>query len=213
MNIRATPPHLIIGLTGGIGSGKSAATHFFSDFGIEVIDADVMARVVVERGKPALHSIEEHFGREILCADGSLDRSALRQRVFADHTERLWLEGLLHPLIRQEIERRLHSSRSLYAILSSPLLLDTGLDSLTDRVLVIDAPETLQIERTRLRDNTSSDAVATIIASQWNRNQRLARADDVILNDSKLEQLRDRVRAMHETYCAMCTANQSECKT
>ncbi len=211
MSNNAGRPSLIIGLTGGIGSGKSTATQIFQTLGVDVVDADVMARVVVEPGKPALRIIAGHFGPQVLHPDGSLDRAAVRQRVFADPTERQWLETLLHPLIRQEIAQRLRKSASVYTILSSPLLLETGQDVLTDRVLLIDAPETQQLERTRLRDGASPEDVAAIMGTQWSRSQRQARADDVILNDGDLSQLETRVRAMHQAYCALSTTpRQSE---
>ncbi|MES3007825.1 MAG: dephospho-CoA kinase [Pseudomonadota bacterium] len=201
-------PHLIVGLTGGIGSGKSAATQFFADLGVDIVDADVIARVVVEAGRPALQTIVDHFGQEILHTDGSLNRSVLRERIFSNPAERQWLEALLHPLIRQEITQQLHNASSLYVILSSPLLLETGQDTLTDRVLLIDAPEALQLARTRQRDNTTEEAVTAIMATQWSRAQRQARADDVILNDGDLPHLKNEVHALHETYCALCTPSQ-----
>lgn len=194
-------PRMVVGLTGGIGSGKSAATHIFSSLGVDVIDADVMARLVVEAGSPALHAIAAHFGSGILQDDGQLNRSALRHRIFSDADEKTWLEQLLHPLIRQKIEEHLRSATSSYVILSSPLLLETGQDSLTDRILVIDAPEKSQIERTRLRDSTTADAVEAIMGAQWSRARRLSRADDVIVNDSDLTKLEREVRKMHERYC------------
>lgn len=205
MSDKAAQSRLIVGLTGGIGSGKTAATRIFQTLGIDVVDADLMARVVVEPGTPALQSIAEHFGEQILTPDGSLDRAALRQRVFANPTERQWLENLLHPVIREEIVQRLRKADSAYAILSSPLLLETGQHALTDRVLLIDAPEARQIERTCQRDGASPEGVAAIMATQWSRSQRQERADDVILNDGDLSQLEHKVRAMHQTYIALST--------
>lgn len=208
MSDNAAQSRLIVGLTGGIGSGKSAATRIFQALGVDVVDADVMARKVVEPGTPALQWIAEHFGQQILKPDGSLDRAALRQRVFATPIERQWLESLLHPLIRKEIVQRLRAAGSAYAILSSPLLLETGQDALTDRVLLIDTPEAQQIERTRLRDGTSPEDVAAIMATQWSRSQRLVRADDVILNDGDLSQLESKVRALHQSYIALSTTQR-----
>lgn len=208
MSNNAAQSRLIVGLTGGIGSGKSAATRIFQALGVDVVDADVMARKVVEPGTPALQWIAEHFGQQILKPDGSLDRAALRQRVFATPIERQWLESLLHPLIRKEIVQRLRAAGSAYAILSSPLLLETGQDALTDRVLLIDTPEAQQIERTRLRDGTSPEDVAAIMATQWSRSQRLVRADDVILNDGDLSQLESKVRALHQSYIALSTTQR-----
>lgn len=191
---------MVVGLTGGIGSGKSAATHIFSSLGVDIVDADVIARLVVEAGSPALHAIAAHFGATILQEDGQLNRAALRHKIFSDAGEKAWLEQLLHPLIRQRIEDHLRSATSQYVILSSPLLLETGQDALTDRVLVIDAPKESQIARTRLRDNTTADAVEAIMGSQWSREKRLSKADDVIVNDGDIANLEREVRKMHERY-------------
>lgn len=193
----------IVGLTGGIGSGKSAATSFFADLGVTIVDSDIVARRVVEPGTFALEQIRNHFGAEILLPNGALNRSALRQRVFAEPVQKTWLENLLHPLIRKETIRQLNEVASQYGILSSPLLLETRQNMLTDRVLVIDAPEHLQIKRTQSRDATSSDAVSTIMATQWNRDQRLAKADDLIVNDGDLQHLQSQVILMHEKYCSL----------
>ncbi len=193
-------PRMVVGLTGGIGSGKSAATHIFSSLGVDIVDSDVIARMVVEPGSPALQIIAKHFDPSILQDDGQLNRSALRHRIFSNAEEKAWLEKLLHPLIRQETELLLRSANSDYVILSSPLLLETGQDALTDRVLVIDSPEHQQIARTRLRDNTSTDAVEAIMATQWSRERRLRRADDVIVNDGDLANLESEIRKLHERY-------------
>ena len=135
---------LIIGLTGGIGSGKSAASALFEGFGVHVVDADVVAREVVEPGMPALERITTHFGQNILEADGSLNRSRLREIIFADSEAKKWLEELLHPIIRNEIIKQLQQARSPYAILVSPLLFETDQHKLCTRSLLIDAPERLQ---------------------------------------------------------------------
>ena len=191
----------VVGVTGGIGSGKSAATDHFAELGIDIVDADLVSRQVVEPGTPALEAIAAHFGEKLLLADGQLDRRALREIVFDRAEEKQWLEQLLHPLIRSEIERQLAQSRSPYAILVSPLLLETGQDQLVDRVLLIDAPEDLQLQRTRERDEASEASVRAIMASQMDRAARQARADDIIVNDGDLAQLQARVRQMHEKYC------------
>ncbi|MCF7545912.1 dephospho-CoA kinase, partial [Pseudomonas petrae] len=138
----------ILGLTGGIGSGKSAAAQCFVDLGVHLVDADNAARWVVELGRPALAQIAEHFGASVLQADGTLNRSALRELIFKDPQQRFWLEGLLHPLIREEIRQHLARAESAYAILVSPLLLETSQHQMVQRVLVIDVPESVQIERT-----------------------------------------------------------------
>ncbi|MDP1932693.1 MAG: dephospho-CoA kinase [Gammaproteobacteria bacterium] len=194
-------PRMVVGLTGGIGSGKSAATHIFSSLGVNIVDSDVVAREVVETGSPALQAIAEHFGPDVLQDDGQLNRAVLRNRIFSNADEKLWLEKLLHPLIRLETEKQLRSAQSDYVILSSPLLLETGQDVLTDRVLVIDAPELLQIERARLRDNTSTNAIEAIMASQWSRERRLRCADDIIVNDSDIANLEREIRKLHDHYC------------
>lgn len=191
---------LIIGITGGIGSGKTAATDAFATLGIDVVDADLVARDVVQQGQPALAAIADHFGQHILMPDGSLDRKALREIIFRDPAAKQWLEALLHPLIRQEIVSRLQHSGSPYTLLSSPLLLETDQQTLCRRVLVIDAPESLQLTRTMSRDNSSADTIKAIMASQLGRQQRLAQADDVIVNDGDLTTLHDAVLTMHKTY-------------
>ena len=197
---------LIVGLTGGIGSGKSAASSHFETLGITVVDADIASRTVVEAGKPALQAIERHFGAAVIAADGSLDRAALRSLVFADPTERKWLEQLTHPLIREEISSGLANASGAYAILSSPLLVESGQSQLTQRVLVIDVPEALQLARTVARDSNSESQVRAIMAAQSSRDERLAFADDVIVNDGTLAQLHTEVVRMHEMYLRLADA-------
>lgn len=194
---------LVIGVTGGIGSGKTAATDRFQALGITVVDADLASRVVVEPGRPALQAIAEHFGPGVIAADGTLDRRALREIVFANPEERLWLERLTHPLIGQEILHQIQASQSPYTILASPLLLESGQSRLAQRVLVIDVPEALQIARTTSRDNTSAEGVKAIIAAQMQRQERLTRADDVIVNDQSLAELYAAVDALHQQYLEM----------
>lgn len=194
---------LVIGLTGGIGSGKTAVSDRFAARGITVVDADLASRVVVEPGRPALDAIREHFGDAVIADDGTLDRAALRQRVFADAGERRWLEALLHPLIGDEIRAGLQAARSPYAILVSPLLLEAGQVELVDRVLVVDVPEALQVRRTAERDGNSEDQVRAIMAAQTDREARLARADDVIVNDGTLDELDASVEVLHQQYLTM----------
>ncbi len=195
---------MIIGLTGGIGSGKSAAADRFAlAHGIHVVDTDVKARVVVEPGRPALAAIAERFGGEILLPDGGLDRAALRQRVFQDADQRLWLEQLLHPLIREETERDLAAATSPYAILVSPLLIESGQYRMTDRVVVVDVPETTQLARTTTRDGVIEEQVRAIMQAQARRADRLAHADDVLDNDGSLQHLHDQVDALHHRLLAM----------
>ncbi len=191
---------LVVGITGGIGSGKSAVTRCFEQRGITVVDADVVARLIVEPGTPALAAIATHFGNAILQADGSLDRAALRSRVFSNDDERRWLEQLTHPLIGQEILAQINASRSPYTILSSPLLLDTSQKALVDCVVVVDVPEALQLQRTMQRDSNDEAQVRRIMAAQMSRADRLERADIVIDNSRSLEELDSQVEELHKEF-------------
>lgn len=193
----------ILGLTGGIGSGKSAVAQCFIDQGVHLVDADQAARWVVEPGRPALSKIVERFGSGILQADGQLDRSALRTRIFANAEDRRWLETLLHPLIGQEIMQYLARAESPYAILVSPLLIESGQHKLTQRVLVVDAPEQLQIQRTIARDHSSEEQVQAILQAQASRTERLKHAHDVLLNDRDLSWLQAEVERLHNFYLTL----------
>lgn len=195
--------HWTLGLTGGIGSGKSAAAQHFIDLGVHLVDADNAARWVVEPGRPALAKIVEHFGAKVLQPDGQLDRSALRGLIFQDPEQRRWLETLLHPLIGQEIMSYLARAESPYAILVSPLLVESGQYKLVQRVLVIDAPEPLQIQRTMQRDNTSEEQVQAILKVQANRKHRLSHADDVLINDRDPAWLKSEVERLHHFYLTL----------
>lgn len=197
---------LVIGLTGGIGSGKTAVSDRFAALGIKVVDADIASRVVVEPGRPAIAEIQAHFGGEVINADGTLNRRALRDIVFANPEERKWLEGLTHPLINQYLRDELASATSTYAILASPLLVETHQRLLCDRVLVVDVPVELQVERTVARDDTNAEQVRAIIAAQADRESRLSHADDVIVNDAGLEELDAAVAKLHESYCQLALA-------
>lgn len=193
----------ILGLTGGIGSGKSAAAQCFMELGVHLVDADNAARWVVEPGRPALAQIAEHFGASVLQADGTLNRSALRELIFKDPQQRVWLESLLHPLIREEIRQYLARAESAYAILVSPLLLETSQHQMVQRVLVIDVPESVQIERTVLRDKTNEEQVRAILKAQASRDERLSRADDVIVNDRDPAWLKSEVERLHHFYLTL----------
>ena len=188
----------VVGITGGIGSGKSAVTDHLETLGITVVDADKVARVVVEPGTSGLAAIVEHFGEDILLADSGLDRAALRKIVFDNPDERKVLEGITHPRIRDEIARQLSEASSPYVVLSSPLLLESGQNTFTDYVVVVDVPEEVQLRRTMARDDNSEALVKQIMAAQLDRQTRLARADTSITNDASLEELCERVEAMHE---------------
>lgn len=191
---------LIIGLTGGIGSGKTAASDYFASKGITVVDADVVSRLVVEPGQSALQQIKEHFGEHILDAQGRLDRAALRKIVFDAPEQRTWLEQLLHPLIAEEIQRQLEASQSAYTLLVSPILFESGQNLFCQRTLVVDAPESLQIARTTARDNTDEQGVKAIMKAQTQRETRLQKADDVLLNDGSLQDLHQKIDQLHEHY-------------
>lgn len=194
---------MIIGITGGIGSGKSAVTERFERLGITVVDADLAARVIVEPGRPALAAIAEHFGPQMMQGDGSLDRAALRQRVFTDPAERQWLEQLTHPLIGEEILAQLSASESPYTLLSSPLLLETSQGELADHIVVVDVPEAVQLSRTMDRDDNDEGQVRRIMAAQLGRQERLARADTIIDNSGGLDALDDVVAGLHEQFLSL----------
>jgi dephospho-CoA kinase len=193
----------IIGLTGGIGSGKTATSDYFASKNITIVDADVVSRLVVEPDQPALLKISEHFGENILDQNGGLNRSALRTIVFEKPEQRLWLEGLLHPLIAQEIQKQLNESQSPYTLLVSPILFESGQNLFTQRTLVVDAPENLQISRTTKRDHTDEKGVKAIMKAQTDREVRIEKADDILLNDGTLEQLHAKIDSLHEKYLTL----------
>ena len=188
----------VVGITGGIGSGKSAVTQHLEKLGIVVVDADLVARVVVEPGMPALAAIAEHFGEDILLSNGQLNRAALRRIVFDNSEERRWLEGVTHPAIREEIVRQLQEATSDYVVLSSPLLLESGQATFAQYVVVVDVPESVQLERTMRRDSNDEALVQQIMAAQLPREERIARADEAIDNSGDLEQLYANVDALHQ---------------
>ena len=197
---RAHRPALVVGLTGGIGSGKSAVAELFAELGVPIIDADVLARRAVEPDQPAFRAVVELFGAGVVGPDGALDRRRLRQRIFEDAALRERLEALLHPEIRARMEEELEGLSSAYTLLVIPLLVEAGQHALVDRVLVVDAPEEVQIERTVARDSTTHDAVERILASQVSRKERRAVADDIIDNDSTQHVLAQRVSDLHRRY-------------
>ena len=198
---------LVVGITGGIGSGKSAVTDYLGTLGITVVDADKVARVVVEPGTSGLAAITEHFGMDVLLANGGLDRAALRKIVFDNHNERKVLEEITHPRIRDEIIRQLSAASSPYVVLSSPLLLESGQNTLADYVVVVDVPEEVQLKRTMARDDNSEALVKQIMAAQLDRQTRLSRADASIMNDTSLEELYERVEALHEDLLLKATTS------
>ncbi|PHQ26803.1 dephospho-CoA kinase [Marinobacter guineae] len=192
----------IIGLTGGIGSGKSTVARLFGELGVHWVDADDVARQVVEPGTPALARIAEHFGEGILTSEGALDRARLRGIVFQEQEERLWLESILHPVIREELIRQLNPENYQlpYVLLVSPLLLETDQHELVDRIVVIDVPVDVQIERTMARDTNSREQVERIIAAQMSRQQRVERADAIIDNNRPMDEVERQVRELHERF-------------
>lgn len=193
-----TKKKLIIGLTGGIGSGKTAVSDRFNALGIHIVDTDIAARTIVEPNKPAWLDIKEFFGPEVLLEDDNLNRPWLRQQVFADDAKRKKLEEITHPRIHEEIIRDLASSTSEYTILASPLLIESGQSQLVDKIIVVDVPESTQVERTCARDNNDEEQVKRIIAAQLPRNKRLSHADIVIDNNEPLNTLDSRLEAIHQ---------------
>ena len=195
----------IVGLTGGIASGKTTVSNLFAQYGIDLVDADVIAREVVSIGSDGLNAIKQHFGQGILLADNSLDRAALRAQVFNNPEQRLWLNNLLHPMIRQKMLDQVQASTSAYVIMVVPLLFENHLDSLVDTTLVVDIAPELQVSRTMQRDGVSKEQVEHILASQMTREQRLALADNIIDNQGEHEQLRSQVFRLHQQYLQQAT--------
>ncbi len=199
---------LVIGLTGGIASGKTTVANLFKQqFKIDIVDADIVAREVVEPGTPGLKAIIEHFGNDIVRDDQMLDRAKLRERIFSNPEEKAWLNNLLHPIIREKMLEDLRTVTSDYALLVVPLLIENQLDSLCDRVLVIDVEPDTQISRTMKRDNVSEEQARAILASQASRQQRLDMADDVVKNNPDDHDLLLQITDLHEKYLAMCKKN------
>ncbi len=198
---------MIIGLTGGIGSGKSTVSEQFAELGIDIVDADIVAREVVAKGTTALASIVEKFGEEILLPSGELNRAKLREYVFTNDSNKTWLNQLLHPAIRKEMTRQLEQAQSPYVLLVAPLLFENNLQSMVARVLVIDVSKDVQIERTVARDNSSPDVIKSIINSQIDRQERLKLANDVIDNSSTdKNELVKKIKSLHEKYIALSMA-------
>ena len=194
----------VVGLTGGIGSGKSTIAELFAELGVSIVDADLIARQVVEKGSPLLAEIAAHFGPEILLEDGALNRAALREKVFNHESEKQWLNQLLHPAIRHEMLQQLAAQRMPYCIFMVPLLIENKLTALCQRVLVVDVSEQTQLTRASQRDNNSLALIKNIMQSQVSRSERLQHADDVINNDADLSeslpQLKQKVLDLHHHY-------------
>ena len=198
---------LRVGITGGIGSGKTALTDWLAKKGIVIVDADLASRVIVAPGQPALAKIAETFGSEFIQPDGELDRAALRALVFTDDSKRQQLEAITHPRIREELARQMNAADSAYVVLSSPLLLESGQSSMVDLSVVVDVPEDTQIERTMARDDNTRELVEGIMAAQLDRDTRIARADIVIDNSGTLDALYERGEILHQTLLARASAH------
>lgn len=200
----------IIGLTGGIGSGKTTVGNCFLQLGINVINADIAARKIVTKGSPALTQIAEFFGQQSLLEDGTLNRAFLREEIFNDSNKRQWIEALLHPLIQIWIKQALKNASSAYTILESPLLLETDQHRLADRILVVDVPKELQIQRSGQRDSNNKQQIQAIMDTQLSREERLKQADDIIDNSEPLEGLPSKVEALHQTYLKLASKKSHE---
>jgi dephospho-CoA kinase len=202
-------PPLLIALTGGIASGKSAVAEIFASLGVPVLDTDLIARVVVEPGSPVLDILVEEFGDEILDAEGRLNRPRMREQVFKDPDQRKRLEAITHPAIREALVRLSNAAGGDYQVHVIPLLIESGRADAYDRVLVVDCPEEDQLKRLMARDGSSLEQAQRILAAQVTREQRLSAADDVIVNTGTLEDLRRFVHTLHKNY-ALIAQNARE---
>jgi len=194
---------MIIGLTGGIGSGKSAAANFFQNEGITVIDADDLAREAIERNTPGFESIVNYFGSKIVDSDGLINRAHLRKEVFDDEEKKKVLESIIHPLVRDLMAKKITASNSPYSIIMAPLIFETNSMSNYNRILVIDCDPRLQLERAILRDNNSKEQIQKIIDSQCTREERISIANDIIPNNDSIKNLKTRTIAMHKFYLGL----------
>ncbi len=192
-----------VGLTGGIASGKSTVADFFADLGVPVIDTDVIARDVVAKNRPALAEIAAAFGRALLARDGTLNRSMMREIVFADDKKRRQLEAILHPRIRDEAWRQVSESTSPYVIVVVPLLFQSPMKKEMDRILVVDCSVETQMRRLLMRDGETEEQARRMIAAQASREERLSLSDDIIVNEGSVEETRDRVSELHKCYLKM----------
>ena len=202
----AEPPPFRVALTGGIASGKTTVANLFAALGVPLIDTDVIARQVVEPGQPALAEVVQNFGPDILDADGRLDRRRMRERIFSDPTAKQRLEGILHPAIRAEMERQSREANGPYQVLVIPLLTEGKRRDHVDRVLLVDVPEELQIQRLMLRDGVTHDQAAASLNAQATRAERLAIADDIVRNTGRVDDLRAEVAKLHAKYLTLAAA-------
>ena len=194
---------LRIGLTGGIASGKSTVANLFAELGVAVIDTDIIAREVVMPGQPALDEIRAAFGDAVILPDGTLDRTAMRQLIFADDGQRRQLEAIVHPRIQQETTRQSGAADGDYQLIVVPLLTESPLKNFVDRILVVDCDEDTQIQRLLDRDAESEEQARRILEAQASRDERLAIADEIIDNDAGLEATASQVSALHDRYVAL----------
>jgi len=199
---------LRIGLTGGIGSGKSIVCQLFAKRGVPIIDTDEVAREVVAPGEPALQQLSKHFGSAIIDNDGQLNRSELREQVFRDNDKLEQLESILHPLIREQMRKQLNRLSAPYVILAIPLLLEKGWQSEVDRILVVDTSESLQRSRTISRDQVGEETVSRIMQAQISRDKRLADADDIIHNEGDYDNIEKQVELLHRRYLHMAATGK-----
>jgi len=200
-----------VALTGGIASGKTTVADLFAAYGVPLVDTDVIAREVVEPGQPALAAVAQAFGGDVLDPDGRLDRRRLREVIFSDATARARLEAILHPAIRAEMERQSVAAAGAgpYQMLVIPLLAEGGRRDHVDRVLVVDAPETVQVERLMARDAVTREQATASLRAQAQREKRLGIADDVVTNTGRTEDLREQVAALHERYVKLAAASRA----
>ncbi|WP_430247615.1 dephospho-CoA kinase [Providencia sp. PAZ2] len=198
----------IVALTGGIGSGKTTVANEFAKLGVPLVDADIIARQVVEPNTPALISIQQHFGQNVLNHDGTLNRGFLRSVVFSEPKEKAWLNALLHPLIQQETQKQLQQINYPYVLWVVPLLIENKISHLADRVLVVDVTREEQIERTIKRDDTNLEHVINILNAQASREERLSYADDTITNHTNNTELPNRVAELHKQYLALAAQKE-----
>ncbi|MAZ77798.1 MAG: dephospho-CoA kinase [Legionellaceae bacterium] len=197
-----------VALTGGIGSGKSLAASYFEKLGVTVIDADKVAHDIVKQNGPAYHAVVDQFGPTILDKDGNIDRAALRTIVFNQKEQKILLESILHPIIREIIAQQTSQSQTPYSLLVIPLLTESSGYTFIDRVLVIDCDEAQQRERAHQRDKLPLNTIDKIISQQASRSQRLATADDIINNTGSPEQLEAQVNSLHQKYLKLASSKQ-----
>ena len=199
----------IVGITGGIGSGKSALTKEFEKLNVVVVDADVVAREVVAINSPVLKQVAEQFGADILLSTGVLNRAKLREIIFSDEQKKQTLNSIMHPAIRNELIIQLNNAQSPYVILSAPLLFENNLNALTDIVVVVDVEEAIQLERASSRDSVESEQIAAIMDSQWPRQKRNEKADFIVSNSGDIKLLEGQALRLNSKFLALSADNNT----